>query len=183
MWEKVEYEICREKVADHSPNPFMDDNKKSRKKLHGQHLAKPHQLSKEEHARALMTRPADRKSFIIRELRGRRYFMLPAIDVYRMEMQLYRQEIAEYRSRAETARLLESDVGMPIPIPPFCPTQIPAEDELLEMVLRAREDPNDSMDKRIRKREPTAVTSTPGVARMQKNWSMTTFLTEAGGPG
>mmetsp|Transcript_103348 Transcript_103348/g.236818 ORF Transcript_103348/g.236818 Transcript_103348/m.236818 type:complete len:617 (-) Transcript_103348:93-1943(-) len=171
MWAPVEFQVCKAIVTKAS-KPVDDLIRKPR---HGRRatithdqIARMEHLTVDEHARALMIKGEDRRDFIERELRGRRYFMLPKLDVWRSEINQYKRDILEYRQRFAVAQALDTKLEEQVPIMPFQPTQVPSQPELEEMVVRARANHADSLDTHIAKGAPTAVVASAGVRKLEQ---------------
>lgn len=94
--------------------------------------------SLEDRVSAALTSHVDRQSILRKELRARRCAMLPAIDVWLMDLRTYRRDVNEWRSLCHAQRLL--GLPPPVPPPPFpaCPSHLPSEQELLQIICKTR---------------------------------------------
>lgn len=107
-------------------------------------------LSVDEKVMLAMMDDKQRRNFLERELRARRYHLLPRIYDWEDGMRRFWLDLAEWReTKIAVAAMTHTDgsfdlqrVG-PMPWPPPRPVCTPKEDELVEIVTRARKDPED----------------------------------------
>lgn len=82
-----------------------------------------------------------RLRFIANEMRTRRYLLLPLTYAWEQQMDRYWEEVKEWRDEKEARGYLNLKGGpLPPPLPPGCPSHIPTDEELTDMVQRARKD-------------------------------------------
>lgn len=106
-------------------------------------------LSLEERVHLAMMDDKTRRSFLERELRARRYHLLPQIHDWEDEMRGFWIKMQEWRETKKAVAVMTHGndhealqrVG-PMPWPPARPVCVPKEEELQEIVQRARKNPD-----------------------------------------
>lgn len=82
-----------------------------------------------------------RRAVLTQELRERRFKVVPAIDVWRDNMVTYWRDVREWRLRRDNPNASSSVTPRTLitsmPVMPACPTHLPTESELAELIQRA----------------------------------------------
>lgn len=81
-----------------------------------------------------------RLRFIANEMRTRRYMLLKEIYAWEQKMDRYWEEVKEWREEKAAKAYLNLKSTLPYPLPPACPSHMPTEEEIADMVQRARRD-------------------------------------------
>jgi len=77
----------------------------------------------------------ERRQFTIRqELRRRRVKLLPQYEVWLTDMDLYWREVEEWRSHRQACKLQNVRSEMRMPLMPPCPSHIPSDEELTQVI-------------------------------------------------
>merc|ERR1712217_36433 len=84
-----------------------------------------------------MTPEATRKCILWKEIRARRNALLPKIDVWRMDLRTYRRDVHEWRMQSREQRK-QGLVPTPPPPLPACPSHIPTDQDLIQIIRRTR---------------------------------------------
>merc|ERR1719482_1059351 len=71
-------------------------------------------------------------------MRVRRYEILPMIDTWKDDMKVYYREVAEWRSEVAISKFMKSKSRSRMPHMPPCPSQVPSDEELVDMIVHAR---------------------------------------------
>eukprot|EP00928_Gymnodinium_smaydae_P089780 TRINITY_DN73692_c0_g1_i1.p1 TRINITY_DN73692_c0_g1~~TRINITY_DN73692_c0_g1_i1.p1 ORF type:complete len:649 (-),score=158.03 TRINITY_DN73692_c0_g1_i1:25-1971(-) len=94
-----------------------------------------------------MVKEAHRLDFITHELRARRYMLLPALMHHEREMAAWNAKILERRATRRALVVMHGEVSTGPSehevffLPPTSPSHLPSDQELLQMIHRARKNP------------------------------------------
>ena len=88
---------------------------------------------------AMMPRP-QRVDFIKRELRARRFFLIPAMVEHEEAMRDYEREVGWWRADRSANEFMGEESAAECPVMPGCPSYLPAEKDIREWLLRCLED-------------------------------------------
>lgn len=97
---------------------------------------------------ALMMTPRDVVAdFLTHELRMRRLAVQPKLAIWRVHMDEYYEEVRDWRLMMEVRismkeRTKDDANPDPPPMQPGCPTHLPNDEEIRELVLKCRKEPN-----------------------------------------
>jgi len=87
----------------------------------------------------------DREHFLVRELRWRRWHLLPKLNQWSSEYRRWLQQVREYKALQECVKFLGGDPGDALPLflfPPPTPSYAPNEQDIADMLQRCRKHSN-----------------------------------------
>jgi hypothetical protein len=105
----------------------------SRISLSEQHLT----LGLEERVDVAMLDKHHRHRFLVAELRVCRFEALPAIKHWEEQMQIYKDQVKQWRETSAACKVMGATNTMHMPIMPPCPETLPTRPQLFDMVERA----------------------------------------------
>jgi len=79
-----------------------------------------------------------RRKYLALELRKRRRKYLPVYEVFLVDMKLYWRDVHEWRAHRKDCKRRGVKPSMLMPEMPPCPSHLPSEEELLEMVKQGK---------------------------------------------
>lgn len=83
---------------------------------------------------------AERRNYFIKgEMRTRRSEILPLVELWKIEMEMYREQVQNWRLKLEACVVMGIRPDEPCPMMPPCPSHIPTKPEIADMVLRCRD--------------------------------------------
>ncbi|CAD7956390.1 unnamed protein product, partial [Amoebophrya sp. A25] len=85
--------------------------------------------------KALLIPASDRKTFVVIEMRARRYLAVTALQQYKDDWKDFEKQVQSWREQRHAAKIMGGEVG-PMPFPPTLPQCYPKPKELPDLVER-----------------------------------------------
>lgn len=123
-WVKLERELLMKKLGNSSKNQNL--------------YQKDGDLPLAERVELAMFDANKRIDYLKAEMRTRRYELLPALLIWQGEMEIYNDNVTQWRANREASKLMGVPNAMVIPIMPPNPTHIPSNEDVKDMINRAR---------------------------------------------
>lgn len=137
FWRKSEAYIrgTREQVA---VRWIEFEREQLRKKL-GAARTGGEQLSLSERVDVAMLDEKKRTKYLKGEMRIRRYELLPAIVLWQGDMRTYYENVEHWKHNREACKLMGVDNTVACPMMPGVPSHIPLDEDIMTMIVRARQ--------------------------------------------